>query len=154
MKPNVAIVRVLVASPGDVQTERAIVPEIISAINRIIGSKEGFRLEQVLWEQDSFPDIGADVQDVINRQLLDYDIFLGIMRARFGTPTKRANSGTEEEFDRAYQRHLKEQNSIRILFYFCSICRSTTSVNDYSKLASIMEYMKRLKSSKTRFTLD
>ncbi|PYL26201.1 MAG: hypothetical protein DMF37_02915 [Verrucomicrobia bacterium] len=50
--------------------------------------------------------MGADAQDVINHQLAEYDIFLGIMSCRFGSPTKRAHSGTEEEFNRAGFRNI------------------------------------------------
>ena len=43
--------------------------------------------------------MGSDPQQIINSQVSDeYDIFIGILWTRFGTPTERAGSGTEEEF--------------------------------------------------------
>ena len=63
--------------------------------------------------------MGEDAQAVINEQIGDdYDIFIGIMWARFGTPTGRAGSGTAEEFDRAYRKYLEKPRDIRIMFYF------------------------------------
>lgn len=49
---------------------------------------------------------------------MDYDIFLGIMWARFGTPTPRADSGTEEEFERALGRYQDNPSSMDVMFYF------------------------------------
>jgi hypothetical protein len=72
----------------------------------------------IMWETDASPGVGSDAQDVINQQLANYDIFIGLLSARFGTPTKRANSGTEEEFGRAFERYIADSSGIRILFYF------------------------------------
>lgn len=61
--------------------------------------------------------MGEDSQDVVNRQIGDFDLFVGVMWKRFGSPTKRAESGTEEEFERAYATY-KEFGKPRIMFYF------------------------------------
>jgi len=98
--------RVLVASPSDTIEERAVITKVIPELNKLHGAMEGFNLEGLLWETDSYPGLGVDAQDVLNRQLADYDIFVGIMNSRFGTPTRRGDSGTEEEFDRALDRYL------------------------------------------------
>jgi hypothetical protein len=58
---------------------------------------------------------------VVNRQLsiAEYDIFIGIMWRRLGTPTKRAQSGTEEEFQAARESWRANRRPREILFYFC-----------------------------------
>src|SRR5712671_4088671 len=61
--------------------------------------------------------MGKDAQTVINEQISPTDIFIGIMWKRFGTPTKRAPSGTVEEFQRAYKLW-KKNKEIEIMFYF------------------------------------
>jgi len=109
---------VLVASPSDTTEERTIITRVLPELNRLHGGMEGFNLEALLWETDSYPGLGVDAQDVLNRQLGEYDIFVGIMNVRFGTPTHRGGSGTEEEFDRALDRYLGHPKDIRILFYF------------------------------------
>jgi len=110
--------RVLIASPSDTAEERDIVEEAIHDINRQHGREEGFLLEPVRWEVDSYSAMGLDGQDVINRQLNDYQLFVGIMNTRFGSPTQRADSGTEEEFERALERYWTRLGEIKILFYF------------------------------------
>jgi len=108
----------LVASPGDTQEERRVVREAIDHVNRDHGDRDGYLLVPIMWETDASPGVGCDSQDVINRQLAKYDIFVGLMSARFGTPTHRANSGTEEEFGNAFERYVIDSSSMRILFYF------------------------------------
>ena len=71
------------------------------------------------WETSTYPEFGQDPQDVINRQIQDdYDIFIGILWGRFGTPTKRAQSGTKEEFERAYTRWKSDPESVDLMIYF------------------------------------
>ena len=62
-------------------------------------AKKGFSFTPCYGKKIPTLGLGIDAQDVINRQLGEYDIFLGIMNTRFGSPTHRADSGTEEEFD-------------------------------------------------------
>jgi hypothetical protein len=44
--------------------------------------------------------------------------YLGLLGTRFGTPTPRARSGTEEEFEDALARFQKDSRSVRVFFYF------------------------------------
>jgi hypothetical protein len=75
-------------------------------------------LELVRWETHVAPSLGRDPQDVVNRQIGEYDLFIGILWKRMGTPTSVATSGTEEEFNRAYE--LWQQNrTFPVLLYFC-----------------------------------
>ena len=99
MAKSHTILQVFIASPGDVDPERAALEGVVSEFNLTWGDKHGVRLELVKWETHSRPGFGQDAQDVINRQVGDdYDIFLGIMWGRFGTATARAESGTEQQF--------------------------------------------------------
>lgn len=112
-------INVFVSSPKDVIEEREQLEEVIKDIN-VVWSKSdvGIRLNLIKWESDVYPDMGTDAQDVINSQVSDYDIFIGIMWHRFGTPTERAGSGTAEEFEIAHQRHKEAPEKIKIMFYF------------------------------------
>jgi hypothetical protein len=112
------IYKVFLASPSDTKGERGIVENIVNDINGTLGEHHNFIVKVLKWETDTYPDFGEDGQDVINRQLgMDYDIFIGIMWKKFGTPTNRAESGTEEEFERAYEKH-KASRNVKIMFYF------------------------------------
>src|SRR5688500_12688313 len=119
MARHAKMLTVFVASPGDVAQEREAVAEVISEFNSTWGRRLGVFLEVVRWETHSFPAAGTDAQSVINEQIGDeYDIFIGILWKRFGSPTGRAGSGTEEEFIRAYSRFRANPATVRIMFYF------------------------------------
>src|SRR4051812_22297668 len=98
------ILKVFVASPGDVTDEREALSRLVRDINDVLAflaPERRLTLELVRYETHAYPDVGAP-QDVINRQIpIDYDIFVGVMWKRAGTPTKNAGSGTIEEFHRA-----------------------------------------------------
>lgn len=119
MPKSINEITIFVSSPNDVVEERENLEDIIKDIN-IVWDKQGvgIRLNLVRWETHSYPDIGADAQAVINEQIDDYDIFIGIMWKRFGTPTGRAGSGTAEEFENAYKKFLKNPDKIKVMFYF------------------------------------
>jgi hypothetical protein len=114
-------IKVFVASPSDVAEERNALAKLIADINDVLAylaPEKSLTLELVRYETHSYPDIGAP-QDVINREIpVDYDIFIGVMWKRMGTPTATDSSGTVEEFHRACAR--RKQGSLpRIMFYFC-----------------------------------
>ena len=112
------VLEVFIASPSDVAPEREVLESVVSEFNLTWGNRHQVRLELLKWETHSRPALGIDAQDVINRQIgNEFDIFLGIMWGRFGTATARADSGTEEEFNRAYDR-LKNGDRVQIMFYF------------------------------------
>ena len=114
------VVDVFVASPSDMEPERERLDEVITKLNGFWTGEPQVRLNLVRWETHSVPGVGTDPQDVLNNELApeDADVFIGLMWGRFGTPTSKAGSGTEEEFERALVRHHENQKSIQIMFYF------------------------------------
>jgi Domain of unknown function (DUF4062) len=119
MPRQVTILQVLVSSPADLTEERELLRDIVAELNQTWRDTSGLQLNLLMWESDTRPSLGPDAQSVINEQLGDdYDIFLGIMGARFGTATPRAGSGTQEEFERARARFEKNQKSVSVMFYF------------------------------------
>jgi Domain of unknown function (DUF4062) len=114
-------VRIFVASPVDVQSERDQLFKVVNELNLTLSTlapEKGIVLELVRWETHVHPGLGIDAQQVVNEQIGDYDVFVGIMWKRMGTPTTTSQSGTDEEFQRAY-RKWQENKSLPVLFYFC-----------------------------------
>lgn len=112
------VLSIFLASPGDVSDERGRVDAFVDEWNNLWSEDLGVHLRLVKWETHAYPAVGADGQDVINAQIgEEYDLFLGIMWKRFGTPTGRAASGTVEEFERALVRY-RASGSPQLMFYF------------------------------------
>lgn len=113
------IIRVFLASPDDVRDERDILSENIDDFNAENSESMRVRFDLIDWKRHISPGVGEDAQAVINEQVAGkYDIFIGILWNRIGTPTKRSGSGTIEEFRLAKARYDKDPNSMKLMLYF------------------------------------
>lgn len=114
------IYKCFISSPGDCEEERKICEKVIEELNKGLAKHLNINFESFMWEYDVLPDMGKNGQEIIDEHIKDsnYDIFIGIMKNRYGQPTKKAGSGTEHEFNDALLR--KEGNSQvpQILFFF------------------------------------
>jgi hypothetical protein len=118
--PRVQLLRIVVASPGDVQSERDALVAVVEELNHGLCQERGLRLELVRWETDAYPGFHPEgPQGLIDPvlRIADCDLLIGIFWKRFGTSVHDAQSGTEHEFLTAYhawQQHRKPQ----IMVYF------------------------------------
>jgi hypothetical protein len=109
-------IRLFVASPSDCQRERDIVRSIAAELNEVFCPSFSIRLVPVGWESIA-PSLGSP-QDVIDGAIGPYDILVGAMWLRFGTPTADGSgSGTEHEFNNAYELWTRTGRP-HVLFYF------------------------------------
>ena len=123
MPRDVVEITVFLASPGDVIRERAAVRDALEEVNRTAGEHDNFRLNVKGWETHTRPAATKKgrAQDAIFEQIGPYDIFLGIMWARVGTPTGKAASGTIEEYEFARQQWSRRRKyKPSVMFYFRS----------------------------------
>lgn len=119
MARGIGVFDVFVASPADVAEERECLEAVIRELNETWQDRLGVRLNLIRWETHAYPGFGDDAQDVINQEMPDtVDVFIGILWSRIGTATRRAESGTLEEFEQAYAQWKKDPSSIRLLMYF------------------------------------
>ncbi|WP_373020947.1 hypothetical protein, partial [Thiomicrorhabdus sp.] len=138
------VLQVFVASPGDVLAEREILESIIHELNRSWSRTLNLRLELIRWETDVVPGFGNYPQEVINKQIRNnYDVFIGIFWGRIGTETKKADSGTIEEFETAYSKFKDDPDSIEILIYFKDAPLSPSKIDSY-QLSKLQDFKSRL----------
>jgi hypothetical protein len=142
MTQQVTRVRVFVASPGDVQPEGNSLHSVIEELNTTLGQRFGFIIELVGWETHCQPAMGRP-QAVINEQIGEYDIFVGIMWKRFGMPTGEADSGTEEEFNLAYTAWQRD-NTRQVTFYFSQALYTLNSAEEVEQIAKVIAFKKEL----------
>jgi hypothetical protein len=143
----VDVLSVFVASPSDVADERAKLEEVIRELNLVWSRKLGVQIELIRWETHAFPSMGDDAQAIINEQIPDdYDLFLGLMWHRFGTPTGRAGSGTLEEFQRAKARFDADGSSVKLMIYFKNAAVSPSEI-DPVQLGEVKKFRESLASA-------
>lgn len=112
------VVKVFLASPGDLLDERKATKIVIDDFNATYAEVFGYQVELVGWE-DTVSVYGRP-QATINRELERCELFIGLMWKKWGTPpdTKgKYSSGFEEEFELSVQRKIKEDRpEISLLF--------------------------------------
>jgi hypothetical protein len=94
------VYRVMIVSPSDVIEERAIVRHILLEWNAVHASPRGLVVLPMSWDTHTAPEMGAEPQEIINKQILrDADLLVAIFWTRLGTPTSRYPSGSVEEIE-------------------------------------------------------
>lgn len=113
MEQKITIYKLLLSCPGDASDVcYPIVESAIEDFNKEV-KDHLVMIELIHWKTHSYPQSGCEAQDLLNKQIVDKaDMAIGIFWTRFGTPTNKYGSGTEEEIDRL--RKSKKQ----IFLYF------------------------------------
>jgi NACHT domain len=147
---------VFLASPGDVSIEREYVRQFFDRYNRHTAQLWNVRFEVVDWENYSTIGVGRP-QELINQQTLEkfrdsLALVIGIMGQRFGSPTGKAESGTEEEFNWAMDCHQKH-GFPEIKWFFRKIdslemppdpARAREALDQWEKVLAFRRRMKNL----------
>lgn len=131
-------INLFISCPGDIKDELNSIEVIVKEFNKTFGEISNFVIQIVHWNEDTYTDIGEDGQEIINNQI-DYDILIGILWMKLGTPTKRDKSGTVEEINRAIKNPEKQQ-----LVYFKTATPNNLNSINTSELNDIMLFKKEL----------
>ncbi len=139
---QVKILRIVVASPGDVQAERDVLPKVIEELNRGIAGDRGLQLVLSRWETDAHPGFHAEgPQGLIDTilKITDCDLLIGIFWRRFGTPTLDGKTGTEHEIAMACEAW-KEKRSPQVFIYFNQSPYTPQSKADTDQWGQVLEF--------------
>ena len=124
MSYQATVIKVMIASPSDVGTERQTAREVIHEWNAVHSESSRRVLLPLAWETHAAPALGQRPQELINRQVLrGSDLLIAIFWTRLGTSTGVAASGTVEEIE----EHLSAQKPAMI--YFSSVPAAIESVD-------------------------
>ncbi len=122
---------VMIASPGDVASERAIVRDVVYEWNAVNANSRKVVLLPVGWETHSSPEMGATAQTIINRQVLSKcDLLVGVFWTRIGTATERHLSGTVEEIE----EHISAGKPAMLYFSSQPVVLDTVDMDQVQKL--------------------
>jgi len=131
MAYDAKVIEVMIASPGDVKSERLAVREIIAEWNVLHSREREVVLLPLGWDTHSAPELGGRPQQFINDRLLKHaDLVVGIFWTRLGTPTGKASSGTVEEV----QEHHAAGKPVMLYFSEEPVALSSVDPQQYSNL--------------------
>lgn len=101
MSYDAKVFNVMIASPGDVASERNIIREMIYQWNAVHSRARKIVLLPAGWESHSTPEMGKPPQEIINNEILDKcDLLVGVFWTRIGTSTGKYISGSVEEIEK------------------------------------------------------
>lgn len=139
---------VVIASPSDVDQERLVAEEAINIVNNTFKDSNVF-LEPRRWETDAHLNFHPEgPQGVIDEALRieESEIFIGIFYLKFGTPTKKTDSGTIHEINQAIKA-FNEKGSPEIKLYFKKpINQDLDKLNkdEFEEIEKIKEFKKEM----------
>jgi len=126
----------MIASPGDVASERAIVRDVVYEWNAVHSSSRRLVLLPIGWETHSSPEMGAPAQAIINKQVLTKcDLLVGVFWTRIGTPTEHHLSGTVEEIE----EHVAGGKPAMLYFSSQPVAMDTVDIDQIQRLKKFKE---------------
>jgi formylglycine-generating enzyme required for sulfatase activity len=149
-------IRIVVASPGDVQAERDALAHIIEELNDGVAADRNVRLALSRWETDTYPGFHPEgPQGLVDAKLriAECDIVIGIFWKRFGTPVKDADSGTEHEFRTAYESW-KKTNRPHVMMYFNQAPYTPQSAREAEQWAKVLKFREEFPSESLWWKYD
>jgi hypothetical protein len=131
-------VSIAIASPGDVQGERDVVPKVFTRWN---GANDFATLHPVMWEHAAVPTLGDHPQHILNETIINKcDLLVALFWSKVGTPTPTASSGTAEEI----REFIKRKGARRVMVYFCR--RDLPYDIDPSELHKLKEFKELMRN--------
>ncbi|HVQ10142.1 MAG TPA: DUF4062 domain-containing protein [Allosphingosinicella sp.] len=118
MSGTLRLLRVFLASPGDLPEERIAARDAVKEVNDLVARPAGYHVDLIGWE-DTISEARRP-QAVINDDLDQCDLFIGMLHARWGTPPDingTYSSGFEEEYARSRERHTQSGKPDLKLFF-------------------------------------
>ena len=123
----------LISCPGDVVQFLDIIRECIDSFNRTIGKVNNAEIVPKHWSTDSYPQSGDRAQEILNKQFVrDCDAAVALFWTKFGTPTDKYGSGTEEEIEEM----LSAGKQVFTYFLNMSVDPSTIDMEQYERVKS------------------
>lgn len=142
---TVRVLRVVVASPSDVQKERASLRTVLDELNDGLARQLGLHLELWGWENGAFPGLHeAGPQGQIDRSMRieEAHIVIGVFWKRFGTPVADAQSGTEHELRRAYEAWQKNSRP-QVMVYFKEQAYRPKDEHEFEQMRAVFDFQQR-----------
>ena len=129
----------LISCPGDVLRYAEVVKECVDIFNHTLGKNNNVQIMPKHWSIDSFPQSGDKPQELLNKQFVrDCDAAVAIFWTKFGTPTDKYQSGTEEEIEEI----LSSGKQVFLYFVDAQINPSEMDLEQFKKVKEFKERYK------------
>ena len=141
------VLRVFLASPGDLTEERKAIRQVVDEYNESLADHFGYHIELLGWE-DTVAGYGRP-QHIINEEVDRCDMFLGMIWKRWGTPPDqdgRFSSGFQEEYERSIAR--RERSKSPEISLFIKHVPDDLIADPGDDLKRVLEFREKITSEK------
>jgi hypothetical protein len=135
--------RVFLASPGDVDAERAAVREVADRINANF-EERGVRVRITGWERVR-TELGRP-QELINPHVYKCDVFIALLNRRWGSDSGIYSSGFEEEFEVALER--RQDGGTPAIGMFFAELQAEALADPGRQLEKVIAFQDRVRTDK------
>lgn len=141
MPKNVTLYKLLISCPGDIIDEIELINDSVNRFNELYSDELGITIQTKHWSKSSYAQSGGKPQTLLNEQFInDCDAAVAVFWTRFGSPTDKYGSGTEEEIE------LMLEAGKQVFMYF-SDKPISPSQNDYEGFQKIKEFRDKYKDN-------
>lgn len=138
----------LISCPGDIQTEIACIESAVADFNERYSDALGITVRTRHWKKSAYSQSGDKPQALLNRQFAEgCDAAVALLWTRFGTPTDKYGSGTEEEIELML-------NAGKQVFMYFSDKPILPSKHDAAEYARVQAFREKYRNKGLYFTYD
>lgn len=146
MPKNITQYDLLISCPSDVQDEILLIDDVVNQFNTQFTDTLGIAIRTKHWSKNSYAQSGGTPQSLLNKQFVnDCDAAIAIFWTRFGTPTDKYESGTEEEIENML-------SSGKQVFMYFSDKPLPPSLQNPDEYAKVQNFRNKYKSKGLYFT--
>lgn len=139
MPKNIVQYDLLISCPGDITNEIDIIEKVVSQFNEQFSDTLGISIRTRHWQKSAYAQSGGKPQALLNEQFVyDCDAAVAVFWTRFGTPTDKYGSGTEEEIETM----LSSGKQVFMYFSNKKIDPSQMSADEYKKVQAFRDRYK------------
>lgn len=140
MPKNIVLYDLLISCPGDIKSEIKVIEEVVEEFNQQFATTLGISIRTRHWSKSAYAQSGGKPQELLNKQFVDNcDAAVALFWTRFGTPTDKYGSGSEEEIE----------NMIcdgKQVFVYFSEKPASLSECDFNQYQKVKEFKDKYKS--------
>lgn len=140
MPKNIVLYDLLISCPGDIKSEIKVVEEVVEEFNQQFATTLGISIRTRHWSKSAYAQSGGKPQDLLNKQFVDNcDAAVALFWTRFGTPTDKYGSGSEEEIESMI-------NAGKQVFVYFSEKPANLSKCDLNQYQKVKDFQNKYKS--------
>lgn len=136
MAQNVTLYNLLISCPGDIEDEVDLIESAVEEFNELYTDTSGITIKTRYWSKSSYAQSGGRPQELLNEQFVNKcDAAVAIFWTRFGSPTDKYKSGTEEEIE------IMLNSGKQVFMYFSDkpVAPSKMQSDGYEKIQAFRE---------------